>query len=154
MADTWFRGPQFLWKEQRYWPEQPDVVVAEKDLELKKQQTVCTTKGTVEGTAFIMLLSRFSSWTRLQKSFAWLVRFQKCMLWRFGRKIGNICGIAAPTFHPMGLTVEELQDATSFRANAFLPTLHISQTVKPLKKVSDMVVRKATDHNYISFALV
>lgn len=72
----WLRGPQFLWDKEQRWPQNKVEEVSAEKLELRKEKTIAMTD--VEGpnqSKLSELLERYSSWTRLLKSVAWLAKF-------------------------------------------------------------------------------
>ena len=83
----WFRGPQFLWEEERKWPEQPSDLpeVEETDAEVKKGTArvgaIVVSDGKLPET-LSRLINQPSCWYKLQKSVAWLLRFKKYLLFQ------------------------------------------------------------------------
>lgn len=78
--NLWLHGPEFLWKEEKCWPEQPSQLpeLSEEDNECRKNTT--RVNAIVLDKMFEPLLSRYSSWDRLRKGIAWLVRFKKYLI--------------------------------------------------------------------------
>ena len=72
-------GTNFLWKEESSWPEQQNVVrdVQEDDPEVKREAktAVVTTQADGENDVFRRIISYFSSWFRLKKFIAWILRY-------------------------------------------------------------------------------
>ena len=108
----WFRGPQFLWEKENKWPEQPTDLpeVEETDAEVKKGNArvgATVTSGSNLPPSLNRLISRPSSLYQLQKSVAWLLRFKKYLLLRFGKtRQGQALLITGP------LKVTEIVDAS------------------------------------------
>ncbi|XP_028408734.1 uncharacterized protein LOC114531301 [Dendronephthya gigantea] len=75
----WIEGPDFLRKSTESWPQRPAELssnVPDDDLEIKKSSVVCASnspKPAQEPSAEIF--QRFSSWTRLKRVIAWMLRF-------------------------------------------------------------------------------
>ena len=70
---SWFTGPAFLKKDEEHWPSTPTLeVVSEADPEIKRKN-VLVGLGFTE-SRFIEY-ERFSSWIKLKRSVAWLLRF-------------------------------------------------------------------------------
>jgi len=76
--ERWLTGPDFLWKSERLWPSQQltDCTVADTDPELKKESQVFSANTEVGVTTINKLFGRFSSWYRLKKFVAWILRYQ------------------------------------------------------------------------------
>ena len=109
----WLEGPAFLWKDDKEWPERPEVRVPAGDPEVK--QAACKTffisasteeDQTESGSESVVhkLAAHFSSWYRLKKAVAWLTRLRTLLLHRvrLGRTSGTTSG---------KLTVDELNNA-------------------------------------------
>ncbi|XP_077997089.1 uncharacterized protein LOC144450360 [Glandiceps talaboti] len=109
--ETWFAGPEFLWKPKCDWPSQPADLpeIPGNDKELRRKAQVCTTLHTSSSRDDVldMLLHRYSSWYKLQKSIAWLLRFKVYMSSCFGKN--NIAVQKGPlTVHELSKTTEEI----------------------------------------------
>ena len=78
--NLWLHGPDFLWKEEKCWPKQPSQLpeLSEEDNECRKNMT--RVNAIILDKMFEPLLSCYSSWDRLQKGIAWLVRFKKYLI--------------------------------------------------------------------------
>ena len=73
----WLMGPDFLWKPSKEWPERPAVMnqLPKKDPEVKEDKKSCAT--IVQRAASVEdILHRFSSWHKLKKFVAWILRFK------------------------------------------------------------------------------
>ncbi|XP_033109301.1 uncharacterized protein LOC117110650 [Anneissia japonica] len=71
----WLRGPEFLWKADTEWPIMP-VSIDNKDLEFK---TPPVHSLACRATMMDVIL-RYSTWTKLLKGLAWLLKFKKYLL--------------------------------------------------------------------------
>ncbi|XP_071490097.1 uncharacterized protein [Diadema antillarum] len=74
----WIIGPDFLAKEEKFWPSPPDVLeVPRSDPEVKKEVLVFATsvRGNMQD-----LFSRYSSWNKLKRAMACLLRYKKWLL--------------------------------------------------------------------------
>ncbi|XP_053402855.1 uncharacterized protein LOC128558076 [Mercenaria mercenaria] len=70
----WMHGPEFLQKDESHWPShltKPEL--DDDDTELKKEVVVNTTSA-VETIQSI--IDRYSSWTKLRRAVAWLLRYK------------------------------------------------------------------------------
>ena len=78
--DLWFNGPQFLWKSEFQWPKQTAVNIDDKDPEIKTE---------IKANALVMevgvldkLEASISSWIKLVRVVAWIVKMKKMLLIR------------------------------------------------------------------------
>ena len=74
----WLMGPEFLWQTEENWPKQLSFyeTTSETDPEIKQEVKSC---GTVTGWIIhaTEIFNRCSSWYRLRKCFAWVLRYKK-----------------------------------------------------------------------------
>ncbi|XP_047027719.1 uncharacterized protein LOC124635810 [Helicoverpa zea] len=101
-SDTWWSGPSWLSLETSEWPVSQDVYVPPGGVPEVKSLPVITHSADLvplyEGP-IKKLLSHYSSFSRVQRALAWLLRFSKVL-----RKL---------TFNCKTLTVEELENSLS-----------------------------------------
>ncbi|XP_071491771.1 uncharacterized protein [Diadema antillarum] len=85
----WITGPDFLKKEEKFWPAPPKVLeLARDDSEVKKEIFVFATslRGTMQD-----LLGRYSSWNKLKRVVTWLLRYKRWLLAKAkGEQIGEL----------------------------------------------------------------
>jgi len=75
-VNQWLNGPSFLWQEKEYWPKCPiGLQTKESDLELRKEVQVHEIQASTSQDPLDVFFKRYSTWYRLQKSVAWLLRF-------------------------------------------------------------------------------
>ena len=95
----WKHGPDFLWEDESQWPvvpqRSPDLLLD--DQEVKKEAKVCIAVTDSEDR-LEQMFKRYSSWFRLKKAVAWLIRFGEWL--RKGKPKLN-----------SDLTVDEIQNA-------------------------------------------
>ena len=76
--NRWIRGPDFLWEQESRWPAQPTTVreIPNDDSEIKRE--TCTFYAVSDAGANSMnkLFEKFSSWSRLKKIVAWILRYR------------------------------------------------------------------------------
>ena len=74
---------------QEHWPENPKALapLSDDDPEIKKVKAVATNTLLCE-PLLLEILSYFSVWSRLLKAIAWLMRFKRFIVWKYGRKDG------------------------------------------------------------------
>ena len=77
-SKRWFQGPRFLWNTPINWPAQPEIC---KRLELSdpevKKRALCLANVCEPPHFLDNLVSRFSSWQKLLKVCAWILRAMK-----------------------------------------------------------------------------
>ena len=79
--DRWIAGPPFLWKEKSYWPKMIDVPeMKDDDPELRKEVQVYVT--TNDEHPLDKLIEFHSSWWKLKKCVAWLMKYKSWLLKR------------------------------------------------------------------------
>ena len=99
-SKMWLQGPEFLWENDISWPVMPDnnPDILKNDADVKRESVSCTVV-VYQVNLFDNLLTRYSTWHRLKKAVAWLLRFR---LWLQNRQ---------HVFVSKCLTVPELQEA-------------------------------------------
>ena len=107
--DRWLKGPEFLWKDPGFWPESPmaserTVTDWAQDPEVRKE-TQMVSMVTDEENVLQKYLSSFSSWFKLKRAVAWLLRFRQYLLTR-KRSPQEVNGLKKSP-----LTVSELKHA-------------------------------------------
>ncbi|XP_039258067.2 uncharacterized protein LOC120334628 [Styela clava] len=106
--DRWLRGPDFLWLDERDWPIDP-VSMPNPPLEFQPSEhipvqinlTDCLNENSETVSATDRLIQRYSSWTRLCRATAWLMRYKLFLLMRISKTANN------PNVGP--LTLSELR---------------------------------------------
>ena len=74
----WFKGPEFLWQDKSSWPEPINLSpVSDKDPEVRGGR-ICVTKES-KPNPVKTLIEANSSWTKLLKSVAWLLRLKRIL---------------------------------------------------------------------------
>ena len=76
--DVWRNGPDFLWKNSKEWPKQPEGILkklSDEDEGVKKEKNVGL--STASRDFWEDLFPRYSTWTKLVRSVAWLVHGAK-----------------------------------------------------------------------------
>ena len=137
----WFNGPPFLTCNELSWPEQPkwSTAVDEEDAELKK---VKISSNVVLPGSLHQLVHRYSGFTSLQKSVAWLRRFVLYVKWK-----------KKPSLNPLvtgPLTLPQLENSTTaiiqlaqreefFDCLKVLPSYSKLSEVKP---ISDQLLKE------------
>ena len=99
-------GPDFLSLDSTQWPIRPDTDKKRDGIppeETKKDLQIYTTITHKSDDVMNCLLERYSSWYKLQKIVAWILRYKKILLAKIRRVCLNPC--------PQDLTVEEIKEA-------------------------------------------
>ena len=130
--ERWLRGPEFLWNPRDSWPDQQIEEIPDTELEIKKERITCTTS--LESTVnplFLQLLERYSDWSKLLKSVAWLSKFK---IWlRNGKR----------TVEYKGLTVEDL-DSAKRTIISLVQRLSFPDELRDLKGKSQACAKKSS----------
>ena len=76
--NRWIRGPDFLWEQESRWPAQPITVreISDDDPEIKRETHTFFTASDAGTNSMNKLLEKFSSWSRLKKIMAWILRYR------------------------------------------------------------------------------
>ena len=77
-STRWMNGPDFLWKPEATWPSHPSdaLEIAEGDPEVKRESTSCAMVVDSAVTTTDRVLQGFSSWQKLIKFVAWMLRYR------------------------------------------------------------------------------
>ena len=104
-SDRWFGGPSFLLKEENAWPAQPDFesLQLQQDAEVKREQQVYATDTTPMSDPIDNLIARYSSWYKLKRAVAWVLRVKQLLRMRSLKQTDTLAG--------KPLSVKELQSA-------------------------------------------
>ncbi|XP_078619541.1 uncharacterized protein LOC144886687 [Branchiostoma floridae x Branchiostoma japonicum] len=79
--ERWIKGPQFLWQEEGRWPSQPDIIrVNEPQLDPEIKVHAIVAQEVDRENPVDKLLRHYSSWHRLKKAIAWLVKARQALL--------------------------------------------------------------------------
>ena len=119
--ETWISGPTFLMKPEEAWPVNPDHLgeLSPEDPEVKVSAAIVSVEQE-EDDAVMSLINRSSSWRRLTRVMAWILRL-RTLLWN-NRKRREVTGGASQlTSHVTGhkdlldkekcLSLEEIKEA-------------------------------------------
>nr|XP_021335998.1 uncharacterized protein LOC110440142 [Danio rerio] len=80
-AETWTKGPNFLLKSEEEWPQRPDQInqYQQKDPEIKIETKV-NILNVNENDILCRLTDYYSSWFRLKRAVAWMLRLKETLL--------------------------------------------------------------------------
>ena len=74
--EIWKRGLNFLWKDSDEWPQQPielNIQLSEQDEGVKREK-ITVSASAIEENFWNVLFGRYSTWEKLRRLVAWLVR--------------------------------------------------------------------------------
>ena len=108
----WINGPAFLWEKEDQWPKQPDVSkeVKEDDPEVKKEKKTFSAVSTAETDPLDRMMQSCSSWYKLKKLIAWMLRYRSHLL-RESRRRKKDKDKELVTEKPCPISVEEMRSA-------------------------------------------
>ena len=74
----WKMGPYFLWKTEDHWPQQPVsyATLDFEDPELKREAKTFTASAGDSADTIEQMIRYFSSWFKLKKHIAWILRYR------------------------------------------------------------------------------
>ena len=75
--NRWINGPDFLWKPESRWPVQPTAQMQDNDPEIKRESQAFFSLTDAGTNCVNQLLEYFSSWYRLKKFVAWILRYRE-----------------------------------------------------------------------------
>ncbi|XP_046556878.1 uncharacterized protein LOC124266109 [Haliotis rubra] len=136
---SWLQGPSFLWQNKETWPEQPPVLsVSTAQLEIKKAKVNFAKSKNVD-LCTDQLLKNYSSWYRLKKAVAWILRLKKCLMDRVNEKQVNGKQKTKLSLEP--LSVSEMKHAEMaiikyVQRSAFPVEVEFLMNARPVKKSS------------------
>ena len=107
---SWFRGPEYLWQSELFWPAHPLPNPPWDDHEVKKVHAMChsrPTKPTAQPSPLEDLCMHYSSWHALQKAVAWILKCKEFLKHKYILKT-----TLPPLSATSGLTVKDIEAAT------------------------------------------
>ena len=75
--NRWINGPDFLWEPESRWPVQPVAQMQDDDPEIKRESQALFSLTNAGTNCINQLLEYFSSWSRLKKFVAWILRYRE-----------------------------------------------------------------------------
>jgi hypothetical protein len=133
----WIQGPCYLWYGRDKWPNIPPVLkVADELLEVKKVQVnfveVCNKEGCTD-----RLMKRYSSWYKLKKIVAWILRLKRCLLDRIRRKVPDQT-ISTERLSVSEVKCAEIEIVKYVQRNNFPEEIHDLNRGQYVKKTSSI----------------
>ena len=81
LCHEWKQGPDFLWKDEQYWPKQPAFLdpIPDDDPELKTKAAKCFATSVTQSqqSPLDRLIEKCSNWYRLRRIVAWIVKYKR-----------------------------------------------------------------------------
>jgi hypothetical protein len=131
----WLHGPDFLWSSPTNWPTQPAAIpqISDQDPEVKKSKAiVCAVVAEPpKADMFDDLMNRYSSWNKLKRVWAWILRFKKILLSRL-RKAD--VGVLTSSLSVPEIKEAELEIVKLLQSKYFSEEIEILRGGKTLKK--------------------
>ncbi|XP_068689236.1 uncharacterized protein [Montipora foliosa] len=108
----WKAGPDFLWKTEDHWPQQPVLHASLdcEDPELKREAKTFTASAGDTADTIEQMIQYFSSWFKLKKHIAWILRYRSKLL-SGSQKTKKKQEITFSSEAPMPIAAEEIQCA-------------------------------------------
>lgn len=80
-STRWIQGPEFLWKDENFWPALPEELspIPSDDPEIKKEVMVNLISMEKEKDTTSKFLEHFSRWTDVQKATAWMLKLKQSL---------------------------------------------------------------------------
>ena len=129
----WWTGPEFLWQTEEHWPHHEVGDVLENDKEVitpRASQSITATAG----SSLDELLGKFSSWPKLVRTVAWIMRFLQF--------VRSKCGVPAISNHGRIRLTEMLTASRAIikrvQRQYFQEELEALESGKPVKKDSKL----------------
>jgi len=77
LNSRWLSGPAFLWKSEEFWPKEPENCITKNEIphELQGMELKHSAAASCSDMSLNALITYFSSWFRLKRAAAWLMRY-------------------------------------------------------------------------------
>ena len=106
--NRWLSGPEFLWKDESHWPTNIVIPsVTSSDPEVRKPNLIYAT--TIKEHPLDLLIQWYSSWWKLKRRVAWLLRFKELLMKRTRKKDPSSCMTNERESELKNLEVSELR---------------------------------------------
>ena len=81
-CSKWIHGPEFLWKSEDEWPQNPveAMPLSQDDLEVKRCTAVYSAVIKTQNNPTWQLLEYFSSWNKLKRAVVWYLKLRNLLL--------------------------------------------------------------------------
>ncbi|KAK6175033.1 hypothetical protein SNE40_013574 [Patella caerulea] len=129
----WWSGPEFLWRPEEEWMEQPNLEnqeIKDEDPEVKREKKICA--AIVDEDFVLQITEKYSSWHRAKKIIAWIIRYKSNLQKAVKKKKGNNDELNLS----QRLSVEELKGA-ELEIIKHVQKQHFSQEISSLQAERD-----------------
>ncbi|XP_073237808.1 uncharacterized protein [Porites lutea] len=108
----WINGPPFLWEAEDRWPKRPEISVEikEDDPEVKRERKTFSIASTAEADFLNRAVQSCSSWYKLKKLMAWILRYRSNLLRECRRRKEGTAKVLVSEI-PSPISVEEIHSA-------------------------------------------
>ncbi len=81
LNETWISGPEFIFQSPDEWPKNMDQMrISADDPEIKWSVLVNSIKNLHSNNSVRQLMNNFSSWTKIQRTIAWILKLKSVLL--------------------------------------------------------------------------
>ncbi|XP_013409005.1 uncharacterized protein LOC106172697 [Lingula anatina] len=141
----WIEGPEFLKQSECHWPETPEVKgVSDEDKELKRPKTCLAQRSeSVQESVIDKILKRRSSWKKLKKDVAVILRFKQWLIARHRREKVNV---------PTGLLSVEETEKAELEILKYIQGQHFGKELSEINRAvnSQSGVKRASMRDYFA----
>jgi hypothetical protein len=142
-SKRWLSGPEFLWHTEDHWPSPPNLTQVNLDSEIKQSSKVSVTHVGNTFPFMDSLIQRFSSWYKLRKCVAWILRYKDILLEACrSRKEGRIKK-HSPDQHASLICVEEM-DRAEMEILKYVQQQHFPKEIMLLREPGSSVSKAST----------
>ena len=109
----WIHGPEFLTQSAETWPQRPvdmNATIPDDDPEVKKDSVAYVSEVSTPDPVS-EIIKRFSSWTRLRKIVAWILRYKSNLSHLSKERRRGVTSPSQSTGKPTPITIAELNNA-------------------------------------------
>ena len=140
-SSKWLNGPAFLKKNEEFWPCDPTIrqpELPEDDPEVKRENQSHSQSSTNHRSEEVLssLMKRFSSWERLRRAVAWLLRFKTWFIESYSRGSVNTQARSSQERGPL-LAVDEVQGAEK-EVIKHVQRLSFPEVIQAMQRISSL----------------
>ena len=138
-SNKWLSGPEFLKKKEEFWPCDPTIrqpELSDDDLEIKREVQLYNQSSTSHASKDVLsrLIERYSSWDRLRRAVAWLLRFKTWFIEKYRGGSVNLRPQCCLERGPL-LSVEEVKCAER-EVIKHVQRLFFPDVIKAMQRIS------------------
>ena len=138
-SKCWLSGPEFLWHNDESWPEQPTLTFAdmESDEEIKRSCKSNALQTNPAAPVLEGIMKRFSSWYKLKKCIAWVLRYKRILLEACRSRSKAKVSSDVNRKPPSPLNVQEMENAQK-EVLKYVQRQHFQEEVAHLARGSEV----------------